>query len=137
MKKFLFLFCALGISGFTGVKENCLLDIDIGGQFVDWLDPALEYSITILPGAIDKAHKNLYVTNVVWPVDSTFLVDAHEKKYPHLIHTHNMPEWDMLNMYFYFKPNKRTGFPKDQLFPEMRISDPSNLPLLPGRNIPG
>jgi hypothetical protein len=137
MKKFLFLFYALGISGFTGVKENCLLDIDIGGRFIHSLDPALEYSITILPKAINKAHKNHYVTGLVWPVDSTLIVDAHEKKYPHLIHTHNMPEGDMLNIYLYPKSSKRKGLRKGHHFPEMPISDPSDLPLLPGRNIPG
>lgn len=137
MKKLLIIFYTLGISGFTGLKENSQLDVDIGIQFLPMHNFNPEDSITIPPGAVEKVHENQYIIPLACPYDSGILAGSHEKKFPHLVHTHNMHEWQIQYSYLYCKPNIKNGHPKDQLFQEMIISDPSILPLLWGNHFPG
>jgi DNA-directed RNA polymerase specialized sigma54-like protein len=156
MKKFLLMLLVAGVSGFTRARELFPVDVDVGY-------PAQQASarymtcpnIKTIRHSCKKIHYDLKTLNEINYTDKGresqsltaeagilngfvpfVLIENADEKFHHLVHTHDVPNWNILRNYREACPNAQCRSQRQTRLPDNGMSGHQLLPILTERTAP-
>lgn len=156
MKKITLILLMAGMSGFAGTRGVFLLDVDVGNPAHYTTDrPVLsglaemgDQDCSACHMATQGDDENNYSNRskvsenmvIAACLDCSFLPlitrEYAEEKYHHQVHTHDVPDWTIINCCDDFCPAMLCRIKHQQDFPDRRTTRLCTLPLVPERKAP-